>query len=113
MSSKRIRRLLKAVEELKPTHFPEQFKKENGDIFGLIEGEWEKLKPNDVLRLKNAYKKLDKELTERFHKNREVENLDIEVQIIDDDTKIAEPLIDFEDGYCLFENGFQHVLTVE
>jgi undecaprenyl pyrophosphate synthase len=109
MSSKRIRRLLKAVEKLKPVDYPDRFKKDGNDIYALSNNEWTKLEPKEVIRLKNAYKKMDQEIMKR---NTD-EIIDIDVQIIDDDTEIEEPLIDFEDGYQLFEDGFQHVITVE
>jgi hypothetical protein len=109
MSSKRIRRLLKAVEKLKPVDYPEQFKKDGNDIYALSNNKWVKLEPSEVIRLKNAYKKMDQDILKR--KTDEV--IDIDVQIVEDETDIEQPLIDFEDGYCLFEDGFQHVITVE
>jgi len=107
--SKRIRRLLKSAEELKAIKLPDKFKKDGNDIYALSNNEWTKLEPSEVIRLKNAYKKMDQEILKR---NTD-EIIDIDVQIIDDETEIEQPLIDFEDGYQLFEDGFQHVITVE
>jgi len=103
--SKRIRRLLKSAEELKPIKLPDSFKKENGDIYGLLDGKWEKLEPSAIMRYKNAYKKV-------FEQHRQEKDIDIDVQILDDDTTQEQPLISFNDNYELYENGFQYVIHV-
>jgi len=105
MSNKRIRRLLKSAEELKQLNLPDRFKKKDNEIYGLIDGNWEKLEPSAIMKLKNAYKKT----LEQRKRDRDI---DIDVQILDDDTEQEQPLISFSDNYELYENGFQYVVHV-
>lgn len=104
MSNRRIKKIIKRLEKLKTLDLPKRFKKDGKDIYAFTHNEWIKLEPSELIRLKNAYKRLDQE---------KKDNVEIQVKIIGIDSDLEQPLIDFEDGYQLFENGFQHVITVE
>jgi hypothetical protein len=106
--NRKAKKLDKILKELKGVDIPKRFKKEDNDIYGYINGAWKKIEPDEVIRLKNAFKKANEA---QLKKNDEP--LDIDVIILDEDEEVAKPLINFNDNYELHEDGFHYVINVE
>ena len=100
------RSIEKFLEGLKKAVFPDRYKEEAGKIYGLVAGEWQELTDDDIENLKESFKSQYIENLKAFRES------EIEVTIVsgDEDEK---PLRKWPDGFCLYPDGFKHVINVD
>ena len=102
------RSIEKFLEGLKKAVFPDRYKEEAGKIYGLVAGEWQELTDDDIENLKESFKSQYIENLKAFRES------EIEVTIISGDEEEAEkPLRKWPDGFCLYPDGFKHVINVD
>lgn len=103
---KPIRRMEKRLEQFVEISVPERFEKRDGEIYGLLHGEWRLYSLRELTNLKNKIER---------HEQRKKRNepIDIEVVIVDKE-KDDEPdiLYDFGDGWIVEESGIYYRIVV-
>jgi len=104
---KNIKRLEKRLNQFVEVSVPERFEKRDGEIYGLLHGEWRLYSLRELTNLKNKIKERHDQKTKRN------EPINIEVILVDKD-KDDEPetLYDFGDGWILGESGINFLIVV-
>jgi len=100
------RTIEKMLQGLKKAIFPTCYKKEAGKIYGFSGDEWQELTDDDIENLKESFKYQHIENLKAFRDS------EIEVTIISGDEEIEKPLRKWPDGFCLYPDGFRHVINV-
>jgi hypothetical protein len=97
----------KRLEQFVEISVPERFEKRDGEIYGLLHGEWRLYSLRELTNLKNKIK----ERQEQRKKRNEL--IDIKVIIVDKE-KDDEPetLYDFGDGWILEESGIDYRIVI-
>ncbi len=104
---KNVKRLEKRLDQFVEVSVPERFEKRDGEIYGLLHGEWRLYSLRELTNLKNKIKERREQKTKRN------EPVDIEVILFDKD-KDNEPetLHDFGDGWILGESGIDYCIVI-
>lgn len=101
------RSIEKFLEGLKKAVFPDRYKEEAGKIYGLVAGEWQELTDDEIENLKESFKAQHLEDLKAFRPG------EIEVKIVKDGEEEEKPLRSWPDGFCLYPDGFKHVINVD
>jgi len=101
------RSIEKFLEGLKKAVFPACYEERDGKIYGLVAGEWQELTNEDLENLKESFKSQHVENLKAFRDS------EIEVTIISGDEEAEKPLRKWPDGFCLYPDGFKHVIHVD
>jgi len=104
---KQIGRLEKRLDQFVEVSVPERFEKRDGEIYGLLHGEWRLYSLPELTTLKD---KLKARHERRIKRN---EPIDIEVIIVDKD-KDDEPeiLFNFGDRWVVKESGIDYCIVI-
>jgi hypothetical protein len=100
-------RLEKLLLGLKKAVFPGRYKEESGKIYGFSGNEWQEMTDEDLENLKASFKSQHIENLKAFRES------EIEVTIISGDEEAEKPLRKWPDGFCLYPDGFKHVINVD
>lgn len=104
---KNVKRLEKRLEQFVEISVPERFEKRDGEIYGLLHGEWRLYSLQELTNLKN---KIKERYEQRKKRN---ESIDIKVIIVDKE-KDDEPdiLYDFGDRWIVEESGIDYCIVI-
>ncbi|MFA6977658.1 MAG: hypothetical protein WC194_13195 [Mesotoga sp.] len=100
---KNVNRLEKRLEKFLGVEVPERFEKRDGEIYGLLHGEWRPYSIHELTVLKNKLKTQDGKHTGN--------PTNIEVIIVGRDEE-REILYEFEDGWVVDEKGISLLIIV-
>ncbi len=100
-------RLEKLLLGLQKAVFPACYEERDGKIYGFSGEAWQELTDDDIENLKESFKSQHIENLKAFRDS------EIEVTIVTGEEEVEKPLRKWPDGFCLYPDGFKHVINVD